>query len=113
MNFFKRISFYFFGFLVGLVFLFYIMDKKSATFNYSPNKRVLGDISKKKWILENGDNFQDLNKDDFTINFKVDFSNSNVGKDSCKIYYIKEKAGNNLFEVKNCSTEATFKKLNL
>ena len=47
MNFFKRISFYFFGFLVGLVFLFYIMDKKSATFNYSPNKRVLGDISKK------------------------------------------------------------------
>ena len=62
MNFFKRISFYFFGFLVGLVFLFYIMDKKSATFNYSPNKRVLGDISKKKWILDNGDNFLELNK---------------------------------------------------
>ena len=48
MSFFKRLLYYLFGFSIGLIFLFYFMGKKEATFNYSPNKRVLADIEKKK-----------------------------------------------------------------
>ena len=51
MSLFKRLLFYFFGFLIGLIFLFYFMDKKNTTFNYSPNKRVLADIKKRNGFL--------------------------------------------------------------
>ena len=47
MSFFKRLLFYLFGFMIGMIFLFYFMGKKEATFNYSPNKRVLADIKKR------------------------------------------------------------------
>ena len=51
MSLFKRLLFYFFGFSIGLIFLFFFINKKEATFNYSPNKRVLADIQKKEWIF--------------------------------------------------------------
>ena len=51
MSLYKRLLFYFFGFTIGLIFLFFFMNKKEATFNYSPNKRVLADIQKKNGFL--------------------------------------------------------------
>ena len=74
MNFLKRLLYYLFGFSIGLIFLFYFIDKKEATFNYSPNKRVLADIDKKEWIFETNINSSNIKKGYLTKDFKVDFS---------------------------------------
>ena len=96
------------GFSIGMFFLFYLMDQKDATFNYSPNKRVLADILKKEWKTSN---FNDtiIKKSDFLKNFQVDFSKSNTKLDSCKKYLIYSKIKNeNIFEVVNCQSNARF-----
>ena len=96
------------GFSIGMFFLFYLMDQKDATFNYSPNKRVLADILKKEWKTNN---FNDtiIKKSDFLKNFQVDFSKSNTKLDSCKKYLIYSKIKNeNIFEVVNCQSNASF-----
>ena len=114
MNFIKRLLFFLFGFSIGLIFLFYLMDKKDATFNYSPNKRVLADISKKKWILQNGNEFLGIKKQNLVRDYYVNFSKSNVKLDSCKTYLLVEKFDETIsYYVVNCSKKATFKKSNL
>lgn len=113
MNFLKRLLYYLFGFSIGLIFLFYFMDKKKATFNYSPNKRVLADIEKKIWIFQSKNDSLKIIKGDLIENYNIDFSKSNVELDSCKLYYLKNKSKNKkfYFQVKNCSKSAKFEKL--
>lgn len=112
MSFLKRLLYYLFGFSIGLIFLFYFLDKKEATFNYSPNKRVLADIDKKEWIFETNINSSNIKKGDLIKNFKVDFSESDVELDTCKTYVLKNKIKNEkyYYKVKNCSKSAKFKK---
>ena len=108
MNFFKRFSYYLLGFTLGMFFLFYLMDQKDATFNYSPNKRVLADILKKEWKINDFNNTL-IKKSDFLKNFQVDFSRSNTKLDSCKKYIIYSKIKTeNIFEVVNCKVYASF-----
>jgi len=111
MSFLKRLLYYLFGFSIGLIFLFYFISKKDATFNYSPNKRVLADIDKKKWVLENSIDSIKLVKGKLIRDFKVDFSRSDVELDSCKIYILKSKLiEKTYFKVKNCSKSAKFER---
>ena len=112
MSFLKRLLYYLFGFSIGLIFLFYFLDKKEAKFNYSPNKRVLADIDKKEWIFETNINSSSIKKGDLIKNFKVDFSESDVELDTCKTYVLKNKIKNEkyYYKVKNCSKSAKFKK---
>lgn len=112
MSFLKRLLYYLFGFSIGLIFLFYFLDKKEAKFNYSPNKRVLADIDKKEWIFETNINSSNIKKGDLTKDFKVDFSESDVELDTCKTYVLKNKIKNEkyYYKVKNCSKSAKFKK---
>ena len=112
MSFLKRLLYYLFGFSIGLIFLFYFMGKKDATFNYSPNKRVLADIDKKKWVLGEGIDTLLLIKGKLIRDFKVDFSRSDVELDSCKIYVLKSKliTEKSYYIVKNCSKSAKFEK---
>ncbi len=113
MNFFKRLLFYLFGFLLGMIFLFYFMGKKEATFNYSPNKRVLADIQKKDWLFDSNIDTSEISRISFTDKFKVDFSKSNVELDSCKIYVLVNKTEKKEFfyKIENCSKKAKFKKV--
>ena len=113
MNFFKRLLFYLFGFLLGMIFLFYFMGKKEATFNYSPNKRVLADIQKKDWLFDSNIDTSEISRISFIDKFKVDFSKSNVELDSCKIYVLVNKTEKKEFfyKIENCSKKAKFKKV--
>ena len=54
MKLFFRIGYYLFGFTIGLFLLSIIFKGKKTSCNYSPNDRVINDLSKKKWnsILE-------------------------------------------------------------
>ena len=112
MSFLKRLLYYLFGFSIGLIFLFYFVGKKDATFNYSPNKRVLADIDKKKWIMEKSIDSLKLVKGKLVRDFKVDFSRSDVELDSCKIYILESKLIDEkaYFKVKNCSKSAKFER---
>tara|TARA_X000000950_G_scaffold132805_1_gene165465 strand:+ start:763 stop:912 length:150 start_codon:yes stop_codon:yes gene_type:complete len=48
MNFKKRLSYYFFGLLIGGLIVFFITSQKNTKFNYFPSERVLGDINNPK-----------------------------------------------------------------
>ena len=113
MSFFKRLLFYLFGFMIGMIFLFYFMGKKEATFNYSPNKRVLADIKKKDWLFDSVIDSFEIRKINFTNKFKVDFSKSNVELDSCKTYVLINKIEKKdfFYKIENCSKVAKFEKL--
>ena len=74
MSFLKRLSFFLFGLSIGVVILIFISNKKDTRFNYMPNKRVLNDIYKKKWVFK--DSNQIISKNDFLKNYDVNFSKS-------------------------------------
>lgn len=113
MSFLKRLLYYLFGFSIGLIFLFYFMNKKEATFNYSPNKRVLADIDKKKWIFQSKFDSLEIIKEKLIENYYVDFSQSNVEVDSCKTYVLKKNSKKEIYyyNVINCLKIAKFQKI--
>jgi len=115
MSLFKRLLFYFFGFSIGLIFLFFFINKKEAIFNYFLNKIVLADIQKKEWIFVSINDSSKIKKTNIINNFKVDFSKSNVELDSCKIYILESKKQEDklYYRIENCSKKATFKNLYL
>ncbi len=47
MKFKKRLIYYLFGFIIGLMITIFIIQQKDSEFNYLPNDRVLGDFKKK------------------------------------------------------------------
>lgn len=106
MSFLKRLYFFLFGLSIGIIILIFIINKKDTRFNYMPNKRVLNDIYKKKWIFNDKNN--SFSKDKFFSNYDVNFSKSNTETDSCNVYYLESKK--NTFMVKNCINNAYFSK---
>ena len=106
MSFLKRLYFFLFGLSIGIIILIFIINKKDTRFNYMPNKRVLNDIYKKKWIFNDKNN--SFSKDEFFSNYDVNFSKSNTEIDSCNVYYLESKK--NTFMVKNCINNAYFSK---
>ena len=99
--------------MLGMIFLLYFMGKKEATFNYSPNKRVLADINKKDWLFDSNIDTLEINRITFTDKFKVDFSKSDVELDSCKTYVLVHKTEKKdfFYKIENCSKKAKFKKI--
>ena len=100
MKFKKRLIYYFFGFLLGLMITIFIIQQKDSEFNYLPNDRVLGDFKKKELIFDSTFN-QSLKNNFFDNELEIIFSKSIIGKDSCNTYHVKiENSGN--FNAKNC-----------
>tara|TARA_B100001250_G_scaffold14146_1_gene12403 strand:- start:330 stop:635 length:306 start_codon:yes stop_codon:yes gene_type:complete len=99
--------------MLGMIFLLYFMGKKEATFNYSPNKRVLADINKKDWLFDSNIDTLEISRITFTDKFKVDFSKSDVELDSCKTYVLVHKTEKKdfFYKIENCSKKAKFKKI--
>ena len=52
MNFLKRLYYYSTGFIIGIVFLFFILNGKRASCNYTPNARVIDNITSKELIID-------------------------------------------------------------
>ncbi len=123
MNLLKRFAFYFGGFAIGLIILFFIWDKKNSTFDYGPNSRTLKNIRLKERVFtEKSLNVLQQHQLDTSaishilIKGDVLFKESNTKLDSCKIYLIEGdvliKEGSNSHKklkitVENCSEKAT------
>lgn len=125
MSLLKRFAFYFGGFTIGLVLLYFFIGGSGASceFDYGPSSRTLKNIKLKERVFTNEalnalkNNQLDtaaisnlLNKGD------VLFSESNTKLDSCKIYVIeaplKENPDNTLkITIENCNKKATVQKV--
>ena len=104
MNFKKRLSYYFFGLLIGGVIVYFITSQKNTEFNYFPSDRVIGDIKKKEWLFDKS--FTDINMNNVINNININFSKSKIGIDSCNSYYLENK--NFYFIAKNCTKKVYF-----
>tara|TARA_B100000242_G_scaffold293837_1_gene273301 strand:+ start:2690 stop:3031 length:342 start_codon:yes stop_codon:yes gene_type:complete len=100
MKLYKRITYYFFGVLIGSMIVYFITSQKKTTFNYFPQERVIGDLKKKELVFDSSFN-QNLKNNFFGNELEIIFSKSIIGKDSCNTYHIEiENSG--YFSAKNC-----------
>ena len=92
----KRFAYYFGGFTIGVIILLFILDKKNASCDYSPNARVLKNINTKVRevnpevlrILLN--NKMDTSFVSNTLKHgSVLFKESQTQLDSCNIYVVR------------------------
>lgn len=111
----KRFAYYFGGFTIGVIILLFILDKKNASCDYSPNARVIKNINTK---------VREVNPEvlDFLSNNKIDtsfisntlkhgsvlFKESQTQLDSCNVYVVRGKKEwkNWKLSVENCEDVA-------
>jgi len=122
MTFFKRLGFYGFGFVVGIILLLFFLNKKHAGCDYFPNARILKLIREKplSYSANATLSMHKLNIDTVAvkqifINGDIDFSKSKTHIKPCRFYWIEGIANKKevVLYVKNCKEEATVEKINL
>ena len=116
MNIAKRFGFYGFGFIIGLLLLFFFLNGKKAGCDYGPDARTLKNIKIKQRVFST-QSLQDLKKnnlDTATVSSllklgDVNFGESNTKLDSCKVYVIEGsvKKIKLKMSVQNCQKTAT------
>lgn len=116
MNIAKRFGFYGFGFIIGLLLLFFFLNGKKAGCDYGPDARTLKNIKIKQRVFST-QSLQDLKKNNLdTASVSsllklgdVNFGESNTKLDSCKVYVIEGsvKKINLKMSVQNCEKIAT------
>jgi len=129
MSLLKRFVFYFGGFAIGLVFLFFIKDKigYSFEFDYGPGARTKKNIRlKKRAFSESTLEFLKNNQlDTSAISYilkkgDVLFSESNTELKTCKIYVIEGNSASQessdsikklKIKIENCDSIATIKEV--
>lgn len=110
MEFAKRVIWYLFGALIGVIFVYsWFGNRTDISCNYFPDARVKGDILKK---IINYDvttlsllSEKDVDSTDISKLLKggdVIFKKSNTDLDSCKLYFIENKEIYVMFE--NCDS---------
>ena len=111
MAFLKRLGWYLVGLSIGLIFLVFILKKKSGEegldFCYLPNCRVLKDMRSKPLVFSESlpEQYQDtLLIQSFLKDGNVDFGKSNTKSEPCKTYFISHEYNGNELELRaeNC-----------
>ena len=110
MNFLYRLSYYLFGFIIGMFFLMFFFSGKKTSCNYLPSKRVKNDLLKKQIIIPSHLKKEFIFLNDSILYSQISlseiiFSESNVNeKDTCNTYRLelKESKKNYKMDIKNC-----------
>ena len=105
MSFLKRLSFYLVGFSVGIVFLVFFLSGKNTRCTYTPDARVINDLSKKEWVFNTLTN-DSIDRSQFLKGGDIVFSKSRVGLDSCNVYRLR--LPHAVYDVQNCDSIAYF-----
>ena len=112
----KRFGFYGFGFVIGLLLLFFFLNGKKAGCDYGPDARTLKNIKIKQRVfsIQSLQALKQNNLDTSAVSSllrfgDVNFGESNTKLDSCKIYVIEGyvKNTNLKMNVQNCDKTAT------
>ena len=109
MYFLKRLYYYSTGFIIGIIFLFFILNGKRASCNYTPNARVIDNITSKELIIDsNRETFFNQQEIIEILNSgKVIFNKSEPNRKPCGMYYIE--SGDFKINVINCENEANIR----
>ncbi|MBW2937965.1 hypothetical protein KXJ69_07600 [Aureisphaera sp. CAU 1614] len=116
MSLFKRFLYYFGGFSIGLVILFFFLGGKKASCDYGPSARTLKNIRTKNRIISPEVLIQLQNKGLDTSSVSkilregdVLFSESNTKLDSCKIYVVEGEIEKKIIKltIENCEKRAS------
>ena len=112
----KRFGFYGFGFIIGLLLLFFFLNGKKAGCDYGPDARTLKNIKIKQRVFSK-QSLQDLKQNNLDTSAvssllrfgDVNFGESNTKLDSWKVYVIEGfvKNTNLKMKVQNCDKTAT------
>ena len=129
MSLLKRFAFYFGGFAIGLVLLYFFVGGSGASceFDYGPNSRTLKNIRIKERVFSENTLYElsqhQLDTSDISyvlLKGEVLFSESNTQLDSCNIYVVEgniaSKGDSNSdkklkITVENCNDKATVKNI--
>tara|TARA_B100000575_G_C23109668_1_gene640850 strand:- start:1172 stop:1504 length:333 start_codon:yes stop_codon:yes gene_type:complete len=106
MSFLKRLYYFTTGLIIGIFFLFFILNGKKTSCNYGPNARVIDNIISKEIVLKN--NRDTLSNDsliDLLSKGRVRFNKSKPNKNPCGIYFIE--SGSKILLVENCEEKAS------
>ncbi len=116
MSLFKRFLYYFGGFSIGLVILFFFLGGKKASCDYGPNARTLKNIRSKNRVISPEVLAQLKTKGLDTSSISkilregdVVFSESNTELDSCKVYVVEGEIDHSTIKltIENCEKRAT------
>jgi len=116
----KRLFFYFGGFGIGLILLFFFLGGKKASCDYLPTARTLKNIRQKPRVVPDEvlSKLTNMELDTAAIGYllthgDVDFKASDTSRDSCNLYFIHGIYKNRslLLKVENCNEEAQIKSL--
>jgi|TARA_B110000027_G_scaffold9107_1_gene8078 hypothetical protein len=112
----KRFGFYGFGFVIGLLLLFFFLNGKKAGCDYGPDARTLKNIKIKQRVfsIQSLQALKQNNLDTSAVSYllrfgDVNFGESNTKLDSCKVYAIEGFVENTnlMMKVQNCDKTAT------
>lgn len=114
MTFKQRLPYFLVGLTLGIIAVFFVFDKKEATFDYGPNARVLKNISIKKHVFSEETLSIINSKKIDTAQISQILKNGNVDiwdkikMDTCIQYNIKGRRAlkNITLTVKNCDSTA-------
>lgn len=121
MTFKQRLPYFLFGLMLGIIAVYFVFDKKETTFDYSPNARVLKNISTKKHVFSEEIKNAVLLKKIDTAQISKILKNGNVDiwdkikLDTCIQYEIKGRRDlkNMTLTVKNCDSIAFIEKITI
>lgn len=120
MAFLKRLGWYLVGLSIGIVFLVFLLKKKSeetgTEFCYFPNCRVLKDMRSKPLVFSEdmGTTTNDsLLVKSFLEDGDIDFGKSDTKAKPCKIYYISNTVEGKdwVLLAKNCTDKVMIEKI--
>lgn len=116
----RRFSLYGFGFIIGILLVFFFLGGKKASCNWLPNDRMLK-IIRSKQINYSSEATQILNTKtvdsadiaQILIKGDIDFSKSNVKNNPCRKYLIngKNKQKNIVLTIQVCDSIATIQEI--
>ena len=106
MSFLKRLYYYSTGFIIGIIFLFFIFNGKRTSCNYGPSARVIDNIISKDLILNsNVESIDSAGLINLISEGRVIFNKSEPNQKPCGVYYIETDSLN--FNITNCESTAT------
>jgi len=115
----QRLPYYFIGFFLGIIIVYFILDKKNVEFDYLPNARVLKSIRRKPQVFspEVLQIIHSKKVDSLTINQILKNGNVDIWNklklDTCMQYNIQGRKNlkNITLTVKRCDSIAFIEKI--
>ena len=105
MSFLKRLYYFSTGLIIGIVFLFFILNGKRTSCNYGPSARVIDNIISKELILKyQTDSIVDDKLYNLISEGRVRFNKSEISKAPCPMYFVE--SGDSSLLIENCDEQA-------